>query len=128
MSCVLRMSAANLSIDGLVPYRVENGTEHFQVSEAGFNDVKSQIVDAVTFLRANQEHLQNAMGQPGANGVLDFAVEWREVAVQCDGFPADLVREAGRLGLALEFSHYPRAEVPRANAYDCHGLPLSTNE
>ena len=116
MSCVLRMSATDPSIYGLVPYRVENGTGHFQVSEAGFDDVKSQIVDAITFLRSNQEHLQKAMSQPGANGVLDFAVEWRDVAVQCDGFPADLVREAGCLGLALEFSHYPRVEVPRADA------------
>lgn len=115
MSCVLRISAADLSMCGLVPYRLENGIAHFQVSEAGFNDVKSQIRDAVGFLRSNQEQLNQAMG-PNASGVLDFAVEWRDVAIQCDAFPAELVREAGRLGLALEFSHYPQVEVPRAEA------------
>lgn len=115
MSCVLRVSAADLSTCSLVPYRFESGSAHFQISEASFDDVKSQIRDAVRFLRANQEQLKNVMG-PDASGVLDFAVEWRDVAIQCDVFPPELVREAGRLGLALQFSHYPQAEVPRAEA------------
>ena len=83
------------------------------VSEAGFDDVATQIRDAVKFLRSNREQLRLAMG-PNASGGLDFAVEWRDVAIQCDVFPAELVREAGCIGLALEFSHYPQAEVPRA--------------
>lgn len=47
------------------------------------------------------------MSEPNTNGALDFAIEWRNVAVQNDNFPAELVLEAGSLGLALEVSHYP---------------------
>lgn len=116
MSCVLRISVVDPVAFGLVPYLFERGTAHCQVSDAGFDDVRSQVRDAVAFLRSNQKLLQQAMGHPGASGILDFAVEWRDVAVQCDAFPADLVREAGLLGLALAFSYYPQAEVPRVDA------------
>jgi hypothetical protein len=116
MSCVLRISVTDPLTYGLQPYRIENGTAHIRVSDAGFDDVKTQISDAVAFLQSNQEQLRNAMGQLDARGVLDFAVEWRDVAIQSDAFSADLVREAGLLGLALEFTHYPQAEVPGADA------------
>jgi hypothetical protein len=39
--------------------------------------------------------------------VLDLGVERRDTAVQCDGFPEELVRLAGGLGLGLELSQYP---------------------
>ncbi len=115
MDCVLRISASDLSRCDLVPYRLESGSAHFLVSEAGFDDVTTQIRDAVQFLRANRAQLMRAMGSD-ASGVLDFAVERRDLAVQCDVFPSDLVRGAGHLGLALEFSHYPQAEAPSAEA------------
>jgi hypothetical protein len=41
--------------------------------------------------------------------VLDFAIERRDVAVQCDYFPPDLVRIAGELGIGLMPSLYPAA-------------------
>ena len=116
MSCVLRIATLELSKSGLVPYRVENGTAHFQVSLAGFEDLGAQITDAIAFLDSNEEQLRKAMSHPGANGVLDFAVEWREAAIQCNRFSSELVRAAGRLGLALELSHYPGGEVPPAEA------------
>lgn len=106
MSCVLRISGAG-PIHGLVPYRVQNNTAHHLVSSAEFEDFPRQLSDALAFLRLHQDRLQPAMHQTGVSGELDFAVAWRDVAVQCDAFPAELVQIAGSLGLALMFSHYP---------------------
>jgi hypothetical protein len=116
MSCVLRISAGKLPAGTLVPYRVERGAAHFEVSSASFANLAQQIVDAIAFLHSYEQELKHLMGQPEAIGVLDFAVEWRDVAVQSDAFPVQLVRAAGALGLSLEFSHYPRAEPPCAEA------------
>jgi len=110
------MTATESSAPGLVPYRLTNGIAHFQVSDACFDDLKAQTTDAIAFLRANEEHLRRAMSRPAASGVLDFAVEWRDAMVQSNTFSPELVREAGRLGLALELSHYPKAEAKRAEA------------
>jgi hypothetical protein len=111
MSCVLRISGANinesLSKISLQAYRVENDCAHFLVSEADFDDFKSQITDAISFLKSHSEDVMLMMGKPDASGVLDFAIEWRDDVFQFDIFPAELVREAGSLGLSLEQSHYP---------------------
>ncbi|QBB72215.1 hypothetical protein ELE36_18610 [Pseudolysobacter antarcticus] len=113
MSCILRISAPSvevmLSRMVLKPYRIENGVAHFYVSEAGFDDLAAQVSGAIEFLRANTAELRLMISENGASGVLDFAIEWRDVAVQYDRFPADLVSAAGSLGLALELSHYPAA-------------------
>ena len=109
MSCVLRISAQHLgdcvSRLSVKPYRVECGTAHFDVSTANFDDFTRQVNDAIAFLHAHVADLKLLMGEPDASGVLDFAVERREVAAQFDAFPASLVREAASLGLALEISH-----------------------
>jgi len=115
MSCVLRVSAQNLddciSHLSLKPYRVERGTAHFDVSTANSDDFTRQVSDAIVFLRSNGADLKLLMNEPGANGVLDFAVVQREVEAQFDAFPAVLVREAASLGLALEISRYPAANI-----------------
>lgn len=114
MSCVLRISGpdvkASLSKISLEPFRVENGAAHFDVSKADFDDFKTQIQDAISFLQAHRADVRLMMSEQAASGVLDFAIEWRDVAAQFDNFPAALVREAGNLGLALELSHYPASE------------------
>lgn len=106
MSCVLRISGAG-PICGLVPYRVQKNTAYFLVSQAESDELPAQLSDAIAFLRLHQVGLQPVMNQTGVTGELDFAVVRRDVAVQCDAFPAELVRIAGSLGLALMFSHYP---------------------
>lgn len=114
MSCVLRISAPRLddclSQVSIKPYRVERGTAHFDVSASDFDDFTGQINDAIAFLRSQAAEIRLMMNEPSADGVLDFAIEWRDVAAQFDTFPAELVREASNLGLALEVSHYPAAE------------------
>lgn len=120
MSCILRISEpgvkASLSKISLKPYRVENGAAHFCVSEADFSDFKTQIKDAIAFLQSHMADVKFMMNKPNTSGVLDFAIEWRDVSVQSDNFPATLVREAGSLGLVLEMSHYPVSEEHNAKA------------
>jgi hypothetical protein len=70
-----------------------------------------QVADAVAFLdrfAADIRALQ-ATGKV-ADIRLDFPVKvraGREVAAQFELFPAELVRKAGALGIALEVSLYP---------------------
>lgn len=120
MSCVLRISwpgaEASLPKISLEPYRVEDGVAHIDISDADFNDFKAQVKDAIAFLQSHRADVNLLMSKPNASGVLDFAIEWRDVSVQFDSFPAALVREAGSLGLALELSHYPTSEEPGAEA------------
>ena len=115
MSCVLRVSSpdmqTSLSKISLLPFRVENGVAHFDVSEAELSEFNAQIKDAIKFLQIHNEDIQRIMNEPNTSGVLDFAIEWRDVALQCDNFPAPLVREAGSLGLELELSHYPAGQA-----------------
>ncbi len=120
MSCVLRISGpgvnASLSKSSLEPFRVENESAHFDVSEADFDEFKAQIKDAIAFLQLHRADVRLMMDEPSTNGALDFAIEWRDVAAQFDNFPATLVREAGNLGLSLELSYYPASEKRDENA------------
>ena len=120
MSCVLRISGpgvkASLSKISLEPFRLENEAVHFDVSGADFDDLKTQIKDAIAFLQSHRADVQLMLSNPEASGVLDFAMEWRDVAVQFDNLPAALVREAGSLGLELELSHYPASDERDAKA------------
>jgi hypothetical protein len=111
MTCILRINTDGSPIGALVPYRFENGIAHFQVSSAEFGDIQAQVQDATNFLQKNNAILLEALSRPGTKGVLDFAVEWRDGAVQVETFPAELVRWAGTIGLGLEFSHYPCSEA-----------------
>ena len=120
MSCVLRISGpgvkASLLKISLEPFRVESESAHFDVSEADFGEFNAQIKDAIAFLQLHRADVKLMMNEPSATGVLDFAIEWRDVAAQFDNFPATLVREAGNLGLSLELSHYPASEECDENA------------
>lgn len=111
MSCVLRLSAPisdyALSRVAIKPFRISETAVHFDVSTADFDDLATQANDALEYLRAHTQDLKLLLASPSTGGVLDFAVELRDAAVQSDAFPAELVREAGNLGLSLEISHYP---------------------
>lgn len=113
MSCVLRIftpdGTSSASSAALKPYRVSGNTAHFQVSSADFDAFGQQIDDAIRFLQRHEADVKLMLSASQATGVLDFAIEWRDVAVQYDSIPAELVRAAGSLGLALEISHYPAA-------------------
>lgn len=114
MSCVLRVTvdglAEALSILSFKPYRLDRGTAHFLVSDCDFDNLPGQVHDAADFLRNYEVELANLLQTPGAAGVLDFGVEAVTSEFRFANFPADLVRKAGSLGLALEVSQYPVGE------------------
>lgn len=88
--------------------RHEHSWVHVSASDADFDEFPRQAAEAAAFLRAEFEQVRRLCEWPGVEGVsLDFGVQRRNVAVQCDVFPAELVRVAGSLGLAIELSQYP---------------------
>ena len=78
MSCVLRLSATGLdellSKVAVKPYRIENGTAHFSVSDCAFEDFSGQVKEAIAFLLFHASDLRLLMGSAESDGVLDFAV------------------------------------------------------
>ena len=132
MGCILRLTGSNLAVDDLLaistlkPYRVDRkggpgplksspararSGAHFSVSDRGFDDLAGQITDAIAYLEVNDAAIRRLAGFPGVeSAVLDFGIEWRDVAAQFDHFPSRLLLLAGSLGLGLDLSHYPLAE------------------
>ena len=83
----------------------------FDVSTADFNDFEQQKRDAIAFLKTRELMIRKVMNWPGVQtGELDFGIWQRDVMVQCDRFPAELLRLAGGLGLDIELSRYPKAD------------------
>lgn len=114
MACVLRVSAPTLpnvlKRISLTPYRVENGTAHFSVSDADSDDLRGQVQDALRFLTAHRAPLSALMATPHASGELDFATEYEPGAFLSRTVPASLTRLVGELGLDITISGYPRAD------------------
>ena len=81
---------------------------HYCVSEAEFNEFEKQKKDAIKYLNENEEKIESIQKLAGIESVfLDFGIEQRDVFVQSDFFPPELIRLAGKLGLGIELSQYP---------------------
>lgn len=83
------------------------------VSHASWEDVRTQVEDAVAFLKQHEQTLTALRAAPGVEDLrLDFPVDLRidrvHVMAQFDYFPPELVSRAGALGLGIEISVYPR--------------------
>jgi hypothetical protein len=77
------------------------------VSQCEFNDFQGQVRDSISFLRVNKDELLRVRSFPGVDGMLlDFSVDRRDVLVQSQSFPSELVALAGEFGLGLELSIY----------------------
>jgi hypothetical protein len=80
---------------------------HVVASVTEFVDFPQQVAEATSFLQAHAEEIRRLASFPGVEGVeLDFGIERRNVAVQNDRLPADLIRVAGSLGLSINMSQY----------------------
>ena len=91
--------------------RHEQSGVHILASESDFTDFPAQVNDAISFLRANELELRRLRTSPGVEtAMLDFGIERRDVAVQSDRLPAELLRLAGALDLDIELSQYPLAD------------------
>jgi hypothetical protein len=134
MGCYLRVSGRRFDVDAYLRLRTalaptavhRRGTPVFpssqakgrkhtrsglnvQVSGRSFENFAGQLRDAERFLRMYLRALRALRRFPGVEGaVLDFGVARREdVVVQGEVFSEAVVALAGRIGLALELSHYP---------------------
>jgi hypothetical protein len=88
--------------------RHERSGVHVEVSDADIGEFSLQAEEAADFIQAEFEHVRRLCGWPGVESVtLDFGIERRDVAVQRDMLPPELVRLAGLLGLGIAMSQYP---------------------
>lgn len=82
-----------------------------RVSEAGMDDLDTQVQDARHFLTRHEDELRRLGSFPGVEEVcLDFAVERRNLTAQSEVFPSDLLWQAGALDIDLVVTHYAVAE------------------
>jgi len=78
------------------------------VSAREFSDLTGQIEDAIQFLIDNAQELNRLRDFPGLERIeVDFPVADRDVAVQRDAFPNQLISLLGKLRIGLVVSHYP---------------------
>ena len=80
----------------------------YLASDADFSELERQQEDAIAFLQRYGDDIKQALATPGCEGgTLDFGIDRRDVAVQCDYFPPELIALAGKLGLGIELTQYP---------------------
>ena len=140
MSCVLRAGGKRFDVDACVdrlglrvlrvfrrgeprsPARPTGPKSVFScanvlVSDREFSDYNGQVRDAIRYLKRNRKLLRRLRRYSGVEwAYLDFGVELRDVAVQSDFLPEELVTMAGNLGLGIELSHYPPISSARRPA------------
>ena len=108
IGCTLEICAIKRKGDPIRPSSSPTGPRfpwsgvHIPVSDAAFDDFPRQTVEATAFLRAEFKQIQRLCQWPGIESVtLDFGIERRDAAVQCDVLPAELIAVAGLLGLEI---------------------------
>ncbi|RYG67881.1 DUF4279 domain-containing protein, partial [bacterium] len=127
MSCMLRVSGENFDVDTflaqsqLEPNNVwHKGEPRYKnqirlhsgfsviASNADMDDPQQQVEEVIVFLKTNQNELAKLRDFPNVEEpILDFGIRDRDVAVQSDRFPAELLHLAGSLNIGLEVSRYP---------------------
>lgn len=129
--CILRVSTDDVAIDDLLSsikvasYRIDRKGEPIFRSErvrkkSGFHilthgtselNLQSQIVETIAFLRTHAKDLASIMSFPGVTGAeLDIAIIRRDVVVQGEYLPSELLSLAGNLGIGINISLYPELE------------------
>lgn len=124
MACVLRAQGAGFDVGAFLaqspfarhavptPKASTPGEDtragfNLTVSTAGFDDLTGQVDDAIGFLDEFEDELRRLGRCDGVSAVsLDFGIRRREVPIQTDAFPPDLLWRAGALDIALEVTHY----------------------
>lgn len=125
--CVFHVGGEDFSVDeflaasSLQPYQVwHRGDVTIRKGEvydrSGFSmdvseidgDLLRQGEDAIVFLRRHQTELRRLMSFPGAaDRRLDFGYYRRDVVVQRDYLPPELLALAGSLGIGIVLSLFP---------------------
>ena len=90
----------------------EKSGVNISVSDADFDDLAGQIADTVLFLGTHTDAIRALRDFPGVEGVeVDFGIRRRDVYVQSDTFPAELVEIAGTLRIAVTLTQYPIGDM-----------------
>jgi hypothetical protein len=77
------------------------------VSRAAVADLATQVEEAIAFLDEHEDELRRLGRFDGVEELeLDFTVAWRDLAMQTDWFPPELLWRAGALDIALRMTHY----------------------
>ncbi len=134
MSCILRIIGTNLDIDHVqsevtidIDTFWKKGEPRFAqmndrkvheksgvtylVSNAEFEEFEIQKTDAIAFMKRHFNELNKIHLLDGLeSAVLDFGILMRDVFIQSDVFPAELLFLAGQLGFDIELSQYRPSE------------------
>ncbi len=129
--CILRVSAGDVDIDDLlsrvkiVPYRLdrkgqprlrlehvsEHNEFHILTHKAREVSLQTQITETIAFFRTHAEDLARIMSFPGVTGAeLDIGIVGRDVIVQNEYLPPELLMLIGKLGIGINLSMYPVSE------------------
>lgn len=130
MSCVLRVIGTSFDVDAFLaeselrPQAVFHRGEarlpglpdastwsasgfNLGVSDEGFHDLAPQVREAGRFLNQHEDELRRLGAFPGVEEVcLDFGIARRDIPMQSEVFPADLLWQAGALDIDLAVTHY----------------------
>lgn len=78
------------------------------VSAAEFEELELQQADAIQFLSAYSGVLKTMSEVAGVErATLDFGIAMRDVIVQSDHFPADLIAALAAAGCGMELTQFP---------------------
>jgi hypothetical protein len=86
---------------------VQRSAANIKVDRGDFADFPVAVADAIDFLTQHNAELRRLRDLGVETMELDFAVTRRDVAVQTDVLPSQLLRLAGDLGIDVAISQYP---------------------
>jgi hypothetical protein len=132
--CVLHVSGERFEVDCFLasstwkPYRVHHrgeatGRAGVDYEDSGFSidvsevdgDLSAEIQDAIRFLQQHQAELARlATISEVTDRRFDFGYYYRDVFMQSEYLPPELVRLAGTHGIAIELSLYPQPDATEA--------------
>lgn len=129
MSCILRVVGEELNVKELLKINSKPDTywvkgeprllskpnsdkhirsgAHYYLSEADFNEFELQKEDVIKYLIENEDEMKAIQELSGLDDVyLDFGIELRDVAIQSDYLPPELIILAGKFGLGIRMSQF----------------------
>ena len=94
----------------------------FEISDATFSDLKSQIRETIEFLESNKKYIKRINADITVDVMaIDFEFNSRidrvNVEVQNDYFPAELIKLMGKLNISLWLTQWPC--IPRVKNEKC---------
>lgn len=152
MSCILRVSGAELNVEALLcivdlkPDRIwrrgepgraskPEGKRHdhsgatFVASDADFDEFEEQIEEATCYLETHCRQIASIASFEGVqHATLDIGIALRDVAIHSDILPLRFLRAAADAGISVELSHYPCSEEKNQSEQGVAPQPAARSE